>query len=115
MGVDKGLFVSEQHVFMGHGDHVIVEGSRRDGDLALRDERMIGGGKAVATGDGRAGRAVLAGVAVAGLPLAKRLVPPLPHLREAAVLGLLGLAGAVAYAGTLLAVLAALGVRLRRA
>jgi putative peptidoglycan lipid II flippase len=58
--------------------------------------------------------AVLAGLAVYGLPFAERIVPALPHLREIAVLGVLGIAGALAYAGTLLAVMGAFGVRLRR-
>ena len=58
---------------------------------------------------------VLALLAVYGLPFAERLVPPLPHLREIVVLSVLGLAGAAAYGGTRIAVLAALGVRLRRA
>ncbi|GJE28887.1 murein biosynthesis integral membrane protein MurJ [Methylobacterium organophilum] len=57
---------------------------------------------------------LLALVALAGQPFAERLVPPLPHVREIAVLGLLGLAGALAYAGALLACLALFGVRLRR-
>ena len=52
--------------------------------------------------------------AVYGLPFAERIVPALPHLREIAVLGLLGIAGALAYAGTLLAVMGAFGLRLRR-
>ena len=58
--------------------------------------------------------AVLAGLAVYGLPFAERIVPALPHFREIAVLALLGLAGALAYAGTLLAVMGIFGVRLRR-
>lgn len=60
------------------------------------------------------GCAVLAALAVYGLPLVERAVPPLPHLRGIAVLALLGLAGTVGYAGTLVAVLAASGTRLRR-
>jgi putative peptidoglycan lipid II flippase len=58
---------------------------------------------------------ILAFIAVYGLPFAERLVPALPHLREIAVLSVLGVAGAVAYGGTLIAVLAAFGIRLRRA
>ncbi len=58
---------------------------------------------------------VLALLAVYGLPYADGVVPALPHLREVAVLGVLGTAGALAYGGTLVAVLAAFGVRLRRA
>ncbi|MCE4222756.1 murein biosynthesis integral membrane protein MurJ [Methylobacterium sp. C25] len=58
---------------------------------------------------------VLAALAVYGLPFAEQIVPPLPHLREIAVLSVLGVAGAVAYAGALVAVLAAFGLRLRRA
>ncbi|MET0430599.1 MAG: lipid II flippase MurJ, partial [Microvirga sp.] len=58
---------------------------------------------------------VLALLAVYGLPFADGVVPALPHLREVAVLAALGTAGAIAYGGTLVAVLAAFGVRLRRA
>ncbi|GLS47097.1 murein biosynthesis integral membrane protein MurJ [Methylobacterium brachythecii] len=58
---------------------------------------------------------VLSLLAVYGLPFAEQIVPPLPHLREIAVLSVLGVAGAVAYAGTLVAVLAAFGLRLKRA
>ncbi|TXN22356.1 murein biosynthesis integral membrane protein MurJ [Methylobacterium sp. WL9] len=58
---------------------------------------------------------VLALLAVYGLPFADGVVPALPHLREIAVLAVLGTAGAIAYGGTLAAVLAACGVRLRRA
>ncbi|GJE57273.1 murein biosynthesis integral membrane protein MurJ [Methylobacterium thuringiense] len=58
---------------------------------------------------------VLALLAVYGLPFADSVVPALPHLREIAVLAVLGTAGAIAYGGTLAAVLAACGVRLRRA
>jgi len=58
---------------------------------------------------------LLALFAVYGRPFAEALVPALPHGREIAVLGLLGLVGALAYGGTLIAVLAAFGVRLRRA
>ncbi|GEO99063.1 murein biosynthesis integral membrane protein MurJ [Methylobacterium haplocladii] len=58
---------------------------------------------------------VLAFLAVYGLPFADTVVPALPHLREIAVLAVLGTAGAIAYGGTLVAVLAAFGVRLRRA
>lgn len=58
--------------------------------------------------------AVLAPVAIFAPPLAERLVPSLPHLREIAVLALVGLAGAIVYAGVLIAVLAAFGLRPRR-
>ena len=61
------------------------------------------------------GCAVLALLALYGLPFAEALVPALPHFREVAVLALLGSAGAVGYAGTVAAVLAGFGVRLRRA
>ncbi|MGU3360316.1 murein biosynthesis integral membrane protein MurJ [Methylobacterium sp. M6A4_1b] len=57
----------------------------------------------------------LAATARYGLPLAEAVVPALPHLREIAVLGLLGLAGTLVYAGLLLATLRLFGVRLRRA
>ena len=57
---------------------------------------------------------VLGAVAVYGLPLAETAVPPLPRLREVAVLAGLGTVGALAYAGTLLAVVTAFGIRLRR-
>lgn len=54
-------------------------------------------------------------IATLGLPLAERIVPPLPHLREIAVLGLLGLAGASAYGLILLATLRVFRLPLRRA
>ena len=62
-----------------------------------------------------AGCVVLAPLAIYGLPYAERAVPALPHLREIVVLAVLGLAGTIAYAGSLVAVLAAFGMRLRRA
>ena len=58
--------------------------------------------------------AALALLALYGLPLADRLVPALPHGREIAVLGLLGLAGAALYGLLLLGFLYGVGVRLRR-
>lgn len=58
--------------------------------------------------------AALALVALYGLPLAERLVPPLPHGREIAMLGLLGFAGAALYGILLLGFLHVVGVRLRR-
>lgn len=61
-----------------------------------------------------AGCAVLAGVSLHGLPIAERLIPALPYLREIAVLCLLGAASATTYAVTLLAILAVFGIRLRR-
>ncbi|MEA1831440.1 murein biosynthesis integral membrane protein MurJ [Methylobacterium durans] len=54
-------------------------------------------------------------VALYGLPLADRLVPPLPHLREVAVLALLGGAGFALYGLILLGTLRLFGLRLRRA
>lgn len=54
-------------------------------------------------------------VAAFGLPLAEAAMPALPHLREVAVLALLGGAGAVVYGLVLLGVLGAFGLRLRRA
>ena len=57
----------------------------------------------------------LAAVAIFGLPLAERAVPALPHLREIAVLGLLGITGAAIYGLLLLATLHLFGLRLRRA
>ncbi|MGV7031275.1 murein biosynthesis integral membrane protein MurJ [Methylobacterium symbioticum] len=58
--------------------------------------------------------AALALLALYGLPVADRLVPALPHGREIAVLGLLGLAGATLYGILLLGFLHGVGVRLRR-
>jgi putative peptidoglycan lipid II flippase len=58
--------------------------------------------------------AALALLALYGLPVADRLVPALPHGREIAVLGLLGLAGAALYGILLLGFLHGVGVRLRR-
>ncbi|MCJ2011335.1 murein biosynthesis integral membrane protein MurJ [Methylobacterium sp. J-076] len=57
----------------------------------------------------------LTGVALAGRPLAEALVPAMGHGREIAVLGLLGIAGAVVYGGLLLGLLHLFGLRLRRA
>ncbi|WP_336487654.1 murein biosynthesis integral membrane protein MurJ [Methylobacterium nigriterrae] len=57
----------------------------------------------------------LAATALVGLPLAERIVPALPHLREIAVLSLLGLAGAAVYGLLLVATLHLFGLRLRRA
>ena len=59
--------------------------------------------------------AALALVAVYGLPVADRLVPALPHLREVAVLALLGSAGFALYRAILLATLHLFGLRLKRA
>lgn len=59
--------------------------------------------------------AALAGVALYGRPLVEGAVPVLPHGREVAVLGLLGLAGAAAYGGVLVGLLHLFGLRLRRA
>ncbi|WP_375465472.1 murein biosynthesis integral membrane protein MurJ [uncultured Methylobacterium sp.] len=59
--------------------------------------------------------AALALVAVYGLPLADALVPALPRGREAAVLAVLGLAGALVYGGLLAGLLHLFGLRLRRA
>jgi putative peptidoglycan lipid II flippase len=43
------------------------------------------------------------------------VVPAMPHLREVAVLSVLGTVGALVYAVLLLATLKAFGLRLRRA
>ncbi|WP_019906639.1 murein biosynthesis integral membrane protein MurJ [Methylobacterium sp. 77] len=59
--------------------------------------------------------AALAATAIYGLPVVENLVPAMPHLRGIAVLGLLGLAGALVYAILLLGTLRAFGLRLRRA
>ena len=58
--------------------------------------------------------AALTAVAVYGMPVAEGLVPALPHLREVAVLGVVGSAGAVVYAVLLLATLRIFGLSLRR-
>ncbi|MDO9426526.1 MAG: murein biosynthesis integral membrane protein MurJ [Methylobacterium sp.] len=58
--------------------------------------------------------AALTAVAVYGVPVAEGLVPALPHLREVAVLGVVGAAGAVVYAVLLLATLRIFGLSLRR-
>ncbi|KQP10449.1 multidrug transporter MurJ [Methylobacterium sp. Leaf99] len=58
--------------------------------------------------------AALTAVAVYGVPVAEGLVPALPHLREVAVLGVVGSAGAVVYAVLLLATLRIFGLSLRR-
>ncbi|MGC5781523.1 murein biosynthesis integral membrane protein MurJ [Methylobacterium sp. NFXW15] len=57
----------------------------------------------------------LTGVALFGQPVANALVPALPHGREIAVLGLLGIAGAAVYGGLLVGLLHLFGLRLRRA
>jgi putative peptidoglycan lipid II flippase len=59
--------------------------------------------------------AALVVVARYGLSVAEALVPALPHLREVAVLAVLGTAGTLVYAGLLLATLRVFGLRLRRA
>lgn len=56
----------------------------------------------------------LTGVALFGQTLANALVPSLPHGREIAVLGLLGIAGAAVYGGLLVGLLHLFGLRLRR-
>ena len=56
----------------------------------------------------------LAGVALYGMGLAEATVPALPHLREVAVLALLGGVGALVYGAILAGTLAAFGLRLRR-
>lgn len=53
--------------------------------------------------------------ALFGLPLVEGAVPALPHFREIAVLGTLGLLGTLVYAALLLGTLRAFGLRLRRA
>ena len=58
--------------------------------------------------------AVLALIALYGLPFVESLVPALPRLRELAVLVAVGALGALGYGASLIAVLAAFGVRLRR-
>ena len=58
--------------------------------------------------------AVLAVVAVLGDEPARRAAEALPHLRHETHLGLLGLAGALVYAGALLAMVKALRLSFRR-
>ena len=57
----------------------------------------------------------LAAVAILGPAARRAVVPALPHLREIAVLSLLGAAGAAIYGLLLLATLHLFGLRLRRA
>lgn len=57
----------------------------------------------------------LAVIATYGMALAEAAVPALPHLREVAVLALLGGGGALVYGAILAGTLAAFGLRLRRA
>ena len=59
--------------------------------------------------------AALAGVALYGLPVVEGVVPALPQGREIAVLGLLGMTGALVYGGLLAGLLYLFGLRLRRA
>jgi putative peptidoglycan lipid II flippase len=59
--------------------------------------------------------AALGLVARFGLPVIEGVVPAMPHLREVAVLSVLGTVGALVYAVLLLATLKAFGLRLRRA
>jgi putative peptidoglycan lipid II flippase len=53
-------------------------------------------------------------LAIYGFPFVERIVPDLSHFRGVAVLALVGMAGALAYAGVLLVALRLFGVRLRR-